>query len=119
MGLHVRLGRVLTDMRSSMDPVWVPDPYDVTDSINVGRNAFRFPQVQAVLTRAFETLCAVQLDQLPDVAAWMQEQPSIKEKLAAARASRAVGDPGADQVYTDLMAQRFPILVQVLEFGRR
>ena len=119
MGLHVRLGRVLTNLRSSMDPVWVPDPYDISDSINVGRNAFRFPQVQSLLRRAYVSLCALQQAELPEVREWAESLPALLEQLRDARHSRAALDQHADTQYSQLMAARFPVLSRVLHFSRK
>ncbi len=119
MGLHVRLGRVLNNLRSSMDPVWVPDPYDITDSINVGRNAFRFPQVQTVLSRAYTSLCALQQDELLDVRSWMASLDEIQSNLSRVRMRRLQSDEAAGAEYEQLMSQRFPILSRVLDFSRR
>jgi len=119
MGLHVRLGRVLSNLRSSMDPVWVPDPYDITDSINVGRNAFRFPQVQSLLNRAYVSLCALQQGELSDIKEWMAILPQVQQQLLLVRSQRANGDPSVDTQYDELMTKRFPVLSQVLDFSRR
>ena len=119
MGLHVRLGRVLTNMRSSMDPVWVPDPYDVTDSINVGRNAFRFPQVQSLLSRAYTSLCTLQQSELSNVREWAASLPLLLQQLRDARERRAAFDTSADAVYDELMVARFPLLSTVLDFTKK
>ena len=136
MGLHVRWGK-LVPIAQSMDPVWVPDPYDTSDNTNVGRNAFRFPQVQALLRHAVHTLCSCEQRELPELGQWMQGLPAVRAQLHAwrvavrgdKRAPLATGPappqaeeeqemnvPATRSEYMRLIAARFPLLHRVLRF---